>query len=205
MNIIAKLLINPDNADEAAGVMTAYAYKLQKEQQQRIAAMLRRASIQQLVYLLQDIRAMVDNDDIDEDEFEFYQIVVDLTHKEFIERDRIREFPDGRYPNTNIIQAIKERSDLIDVIETFTKVYRYKSTWTFKCPLHADNHPSGHIYDDRWHCFQCNAHGDVIDAVEQFGKMDKKQAIKWLCEFYGIDQTILPAQKIKGGVKIASK
>ena len=33
------------------------------------------------------------------------------------------------------------------------------------CPFHNDRHPSLYVSDDRYHCFACGEHGDVIDLT----------------------------------------
>jgi hypothetical protein len=35
------------------------------------------------------------------------------------------------------------------------------------CPFHDDRTPSFHVYDDHYHCFGCDAHGDAIAFVMQ--------------------------------------
>ena len=53
------------------------------------------------------------------------------------------------------------------------------------CPFHDDKHPSMKV-DRRFHCFGCQADGDVIDCVSRlFGQKPKEAAIK-LAEDFGI-------------------
>ena len=56
------------------------------------------------------------------------------------------------------------------------------------CPFHADNNPSMKV-DKRFHCFGCNADGDVINFVQlMFNLNAKEAAIKILEDFHlGID------------------
>ncbi len=96
-------------------------------------------------------------------------------------------------PDREIIKTIKERAKIEDVIEWYCDVFYHRSSWTFRCSLHSDEHPSGSIYQDKkdgqwkWKCFQCNAGGDVIDAVEIFERIDTSQAIAKLATWLGID------------------
>jgi len=50
------------------------------------------------------------------------------------------------------------------------------------CPFHDDHHPSLLIdgRDDHFHCFGCNAHGDVIDFVQRMEGIDFRQAVERL-------------------------
>lgn len=57
------------------------------------------------------------------------------------------------------------------------------------CPFHGERHPSMKIYQDGYHCFACDAHGDVISWVMQFDGVGFSAACERLCEWYGIDVT----------------
>jgi len=158
---------------------------------------IRRASLPELLYMLQDIK----ND-------QFYhpghdginKLVYEarVTHeikREMARRDRFVVNPTQR-PHRSLIEAIKERSNITDVLEKYTDVFFHGGKWTFRCPLHVDKTPSGSVRDQHAHCFSCNFHGDVIDVVEKFGRMTISQAIKELCQFYGIQPDILPTREI---------
>jgi len=68
-----------------------------------------------------------------------------------------------------IIQAIKDRIAIADVLEWYTDVfYASRDQGKFRCTLHGeDKNPSGVIYrtEARWWCFGCNKGGDVFDAL----------------------------------------
>jgi hypothetical protein len=50
------------------------------------------------------------------------------------------------------------------------KLERYReSIWVGKCPLHDDGTPSFYVYPDHFHCFGCEAHGDVTDLERSLG------------------------------------
>ena len=69
------------------------------------------------------------------------------------------------------------------------------------CPFHADKKPSMKLYDDHYHCFGCNAHGDVIDLAGRLFGLTAMQAAGKLCEDFGLDigsdQNIPPPEKNK--------
>ena len=37
------------------------------------------------------------------------------------------------------------------------------------CPFHSDEHPSMHIYDDHYHCYQCGSHGSLVQLLGTLG------------------------------------
>jgi hypothetical protein len=48
------------------------------------------------------------------------------------------------------------------------------------CPFHADSTPSLHLYDDHFHCFGCDAHGDRVDWLMMVEGMDRDEAVRVL-------------------------
>ncbi len=52
------------------------------------------------------------------------------------------------------------------------------------CPFHPDKHPSLYVADDHFYCFDCGAHGDVIDfTAKLFGITDRRAARKLTVDF----------------------
>jgi DNA primase len=46
------------------------------------------------------------------------------------------------------------------------------------CPLHRDTNPSLRVYaDGHYHCFGCQAHGDVIDLYAALHQITNREAI----------------------------
>lgn len=113
------------------------------------------------------------------------------------EIERRRNIAD-KFPSYNadreIIQTIKERIPVEDVLSWYTEVFYHgrgsrKEQLQFRCPLHKDEHPSGIAYlkESRWHCYQCQAHGDIFDAVCLCERVDMHTAIKKLGAYLGIE------------------
>lgn len=133
--------------------------------------------------------------DIEGDAFmkEFYEPwqkrTIEMIDEELKRRDKLPT--EASYIDNITVKAIKERidgKDLENIIATYTDVFVYQKNYTFRCPLHPDDHPSGHIYMDeaRWHCFQCGAHGDAFDAVMKFGNKSFLEALGYLSSLLGI-------------------
>lgn len=57
-----------------------------------------------------------------------------------------------------------------------------------RCPFHGDAKPSMKLYDGRrgFYCFACHKGGDVIDLTQQTLGSTFTDALKWLCETFGI-------------------
>lgn len=54
------------------------------------------------------------------------------------------------------------------------------------CLFHPDRHPSMKLYDDHYHCFGCQAGGDVIQMVAQLFGLSNAEAAKKLAADFGI-------------------
>ncbi len=60
------------------------------------------------------------------------------------------------------------------------------------CPFHKDKNPSMKV-DRRFHCFGCQADGDVIDFTAHLFCLSKKDAAEKLAADFGIDYDWRPA------------
>ena len=54
------------------------------------------------------------------------------------------------------------------------------------CCFHDDSRPSMAVYGTAYHCFACQAHGDVIDLAAQLYGVDTPEAIRITAELAGI-------------------
>jgi replicative DNA helicase/5S rRNA maturation endonuclease (ribonuclease M5) len=64
-------------------------------------------------------------------------------------------------------ELIKERLNIMDVIQETVPLKRNGKVWKGLCPFHAEQTPSFTVYpqDKRFHCFGCRAGGTVIDFL----------------------------------------
>ena len=75
-------------------------------------------------------------------------------------------------------EAIKAKNDIVVVIEGYTKLRKSGSRFTGRCPLHDDKSPSMTVYPDQqtFHCYGCQAGGDVIAFIQAAENTDFKGA-----------------------------
>ncbi|MEY4632041.1 MAG: hypothetical protein RIQ81_2161 [Pseudomonadota bacterium] len=64
------------------------------------------------------------------------------------------------------------------------------------CPFHAEKTPSFHVFPDRYYCFGCKAKGDIIDFVRQTKGMGFIDALKFLCQKYGVEAPELESSRL---------
>ncbi len=142
-----------------------------------------------------------------------YTCVKDAIIGEFKRRHKLNShITESQSFDKELIEVIKERIPVEDVLEWYTHVFIpkgcYQKNWTFRCTLHGpDKHPSGVIYpqEDRWWCFVCNTGGDIFEAVKAFEKVCFSEAVAKLARYIGLDtKPIFPEQKPKiiGGIPV---
>ena len=76
------------------------------------------------------------------------------------------------------IEVIKTRSDIVAVIEQYTRLRKAGKNFTGCCPLHQDKHPSLTVYPDQqtFYCYGCNRGGDVIAFIQAVENTDFRRA-----------------------------
>lgn len=80
------------------------------------------------------------------------------------------------------IQTLKQRTDIVAIINKYTELQQRGGEWWGCCPLHEEKTPSFSINPAKgsWHCFGCGAGGDVITFVEKMNHCTTKEAIELL-------------------------
>lgn len=100
-----------------------------------------------------------------------------------------------QFDRQNAIDEIVKACDIVAVAEACGMAISAPQTATPKtrCPFHEDKRPSLHLFRkrfaetrDHFHCFSCQAHGDVVDLVKQIRSCDFSTAIEWLSRFSGV-------------------
>lgn len=88
-------------------------------------------------------------------------------------------------------QDVKSRVDLrTQVIEPDIGPGRRQGSWyVWRCPFHDDHHPSLKLKegDPHYHCFACEAHGDVFDWLQERNGWDFNRALAHLAGLAGVD------------------
>lgn len=83
----------------------------------------------------------------------------------------------------NVYEAVKDAVSARQVAEYYgIKVTRRGMAC---CPFHRDRHPSMKL-NQRFHCFGCQADGDVIDFVARYFDLPAREAVEKLAEGFGI-------------------
>lgn len=85
---------------------------------------------------------------------------------------------------SDFIFDLKAKSDIVDVISSYLQVVQKGKGYWALCPFHNDRNPSMSINKDGqyYHCFVCNAGGDVISFVQNYESCTFLEAVEILAK-----------------------
>ena len=106
------------------------------------------------------------------------------------------------YYAQELVEEIRSRSDIVDVISGYVKLQRKGSNYVGVCPFHNDRNPSMSVNQPRqmYHCFSCGAGGDVFKFVMDYENLTFPEAVKVLADRAGIDSAATSREEIGNGV-----
>ena len=101
------------------------------------------------------------------------------------------------------LEEIKEKLDIVDVIKGYIELKPAGKNFKGICPFHAEKTPSLIVSPERqiWHCFGCNAGGDVVKFVSLYENVEFYEALRILAEKAHVDlKRYTPAEERQFGV-----
>ena len=92
------------------------------------------------------------------------------------------------YYSDEIIEEVRSKNDIVDVISTYVKLQKKGSSYFGLCPFHNEKSPSFSVSRQKqmYYCFGCGATGDVIDFVSQLRGIGSKEAAILLAQDFAI-------------------
>lgn len=90
--------------------------------------------------------------------------------------------------NSNDVEEIRRRADLVDVIGTYVTLKRAGNVYKGLCPFHNEKTPSFQVNPDRglWYCFgQCSEGGDVFKFVQKIENLTFRETLERLASRVG--------------------
>ncbi len=87
-----------------------------------------------------------------------------------------------------IIQEIKSRFDIEEVISPYVQLKRRGKNLVGLCPFHSEKTPSFTVYPENgsFYCFGCHVGGDVFTFTGLIENLDYVESVKYLAERSGI-------------------
>ncbi len=89
----------------------------------------------------------------------------------------------------SIIEELKHRCDIVDVISSYVPLKRAGSNLHGLCPFHSERSPSFTVFtggEPHFYCFGCGAGGDVISFTMRMENLDYRDALEFLAKRAGI-------------------
>ena len=97
------------------------------------------------------------------------------------------------YPE-ELVEEIREKNDIVDVISGYVKLQRKGSSYFGLCPFHNEKSPSFSVSPGKqmYYCFGCGAGGNVFTFIMEYENYSFPEALKFLAERAGVT---LPEQE----------
>lgn len=107
----------------------------------------------------------------------------------------------ARYSD-EIIDEIKSRNDIVDVISQYVILKRSGRNFFGLCPFHKEKSPSFSVSPEKqiFHCFGCGVGGNVFHFISKIENLNFKETIETLAERSGVN---LPVLENEGDTKTA--
>ena len=98
------------------------------------------------------------------------------------------------YFSDEIIEEVRSRSDIVDVISQYVRLARKGSTYFGLCPFHNEKTGSFSVSPNKqmYYCFGCGAGGNVFTFLMQYENFTFGEAMETLAERAGVE---LPKQE----------
>lgn len=85
-------------------------------------------------------------------------------------------------------QAIKDRIDIVQLIQEYLPLKKSGANWKANCPFHNEKSPSFMVHPEKqiWHCFGCAKGGDIFTFLQEIEGIDFIEALKILADRAGV-------------------
>jgi len=106
----------------------------------------------------------------------------------------------------DLIEDIRTRNDIVDVISSYVKLERKGSSHFGLCPFHNEKSPSFSVTRNKqmYYCFGCGVGGSVFTFIMEYENFTFVETVKFLANRVGIDLpeiTYSDAEKEKANLK----
>lgn len=90
--------------------------------------------------------------------------------------------------NDNVLDEIRDRADIVDLIGEYVDLKRSGSNYMGLCPFHSEKTPSFSVSPSKsiFKCFGCGVGGDVITFIMKRENLNFPEAVEFLAEKYNV-------------------
>lgn len=93
------------------------------------------------------------------------------------------------YYSDEIIEEVRSKNDIVDVISGYVKLKKQGSSYFGLCPFHSEKSPSFSVSRDKqmYYCFGCGAGGNVFTFIMEYENYSFVEALKFLAQRAGVE------------------
>ncbi len=93
------------------------------------------------------------------------------------------------YYSEDLIEEVRSRNDIVDVISGYVRLQRKGSSYFGLCPFHSEKSPSFSVSPGKqmYYCFGCGAGGNVFTFLMEYENFTFPEAVKTLADRCGVD------------------
>jgi DNA primase len=93
----------------------------------------------------------------------------------------------GLFPQA-FIDDLRLQANILQVVQEYVPLKRAGNTYKGLCPFHAEKTPSFNVNPEKgfFHCFGCNAGGDVFKFLELHERVGFQDAVRLLAQKFGV-------------------
>ncbi len=94
----------------------------------------------------------------------------------------------GRIPRV-FINDLLARTDIVDLIDARVKLKKQGKNYHACCPFHNEKTPSFTVNGEKqfYHCFGCGAHGNAIDFLMNYDKLEFVESVEELATMHNLE------------------
>ncbi|CAK7014179.1 MAG: DNA primase [Desulfovibrio sp.] len=94
----------------------------------------------------------------------------------------------GKVSRRSATQEIKARLNIADIVRRYVNLERHGNRWVAPCPFHQETKPSFSVNEEEgfFHCFGCQASGDIFDFYAQINGLEFRETLEQLAEEAGV-------------------
>ena len=99
------------------------------------------------------------------------------------------------YYSDELIEEVRSRNDIVDVIGGYVRLQKKGSTYFGLCPFHNEKTGSFSVSPGKqmYYCFGCGAGGNVLTFIMEYENYSFPEALKYLADRVGVE---LPQQEM---------
>ena len=96
------------------------------------------------------------------------------------------------YFEKEIVEEIKNKNDIVDVISDYVELQKSKESYLGKCPFHDSQSASFSVSSQKqtYYCSECGAGGNVITFIMEHNQCSFAETVRFLEERFNLNSNV---------------